>query len=1175
MSRSFFLLSTGLTLVCFSLYAQNLSIEPQLQPPGGVGDIVYSPDGKWVAIGGAELHLMHIPSQKTMMLTHHKKNVLDFNFSADGHYLVSSNPDGNIYIWDMKKAAHITTLTDTAIAQKVRFTQDGRHIITCGHWGIQFWDWSLQKITKTYTLIKPEEWSEFSRRGSCIMQEHYAISPDGQWAAAAGGGSCWEFTSTPEYGSNVKMPRYFDLSFFRVINLETGEALDQIRIPKEINWNALSLGNKKIAVSGEFRKDEALKYSILVYNLETQSMSRQLDADTNRIINLTLSPDETKLVGVSLVVRGLLSDRGKVFLWDLTRSKLIGANKMASRKVHFSADGTLMSSGFETYLITAPVRSFPTGIYITGSDFSSNVYHFDLDENNARIVFSDREQVRTWDLRRGVIERNFIGEKDQTIRGVGFTSRGLIAAGFRGTITHWDSSGATKLVTMQHPVLNLKNVTRINDSVYASYGVGIPSLNMDTIRFWNINNGSLQHFITAHYGQCNGLRLSPDKKLWVSFGGEEKNSPSGSVCVWDAVTWEKKYDHHIGDKTVAVIQALLYPDNKTAVLATDDAERLVINLETGVINRRMNDSGNYAVTMELSPDGRTYACGNGGPWLLGSKDHDIRIYDAQTHRLLRVLKGHTNKVEKIQFTHDGQRLVSCSYDGTIRFWNLTDQTYISLIGISEDTYAVFAHDGNYLTSKRGRDLVAFRSGMKMMTFDQFDLVYNRPDIILSRLGYTSSEHLAIYKQAYEKRRAKNPPASAQLMLQTDAPDLTIHTDAPPEVSSPDITLHIRAKDKNNILSTLKLKINDVPLYGRSGLDLRSRNSPTYEADIPITLSLGKNRIQVWVTNAAGTESIPETFETTVTGSADSSDVILVSVGIANYKNSDYNLTYSRKDAQEISAVYEALQKKTGGGFEKILLLDSAATRESILNIRKKLLTTKPNDRVVLFFAGHGLLDAKTDWYFATYDTDFDNPAKRGLAYSAIEDILDGIPSRRRIVFMDACHSGEVDTDSPMPTANADRSAATMARGIKKKIGDGETVTQVVSTRGFFSKKSKTTGLQNSFELMREIFADLQNSIGATVISSASGTEVALEGDAWKNGVFTFTILQGLAYGKADLDHDGTIRCTELQAYVIGTVKKLTDGKQSPTARKEKAFDDFEVTRFLSPVDPAVWRVSGY
>ena len=117
----------------------------------------------------------------------------------------------------------------------------------------------------------------------------------------------------------------------------------------------------------------------------------------------------------------------------------------------------------------------------------------------------------------------------------------------------------------------------------------------------------------------------------------------------------------------------------------------------------------------------------------------------------------------------------------------------------------------------------------------------------------------------------------------------------------------------------------------------------------------------------------------------------------------------------------------------------------------------------------------------------------------------------------------------------------------------------VKSRGFKRLTArKKLGLASSFELMRGLFADLRRGSGAMVISSASGAEYAFESPEWKNGVFTYAILEGLQSGGADADSSGAVRVSELRDYVVERVRDLTQGKQTPTARRENLEDDFRI-----------------
>jgi hypothetical protein len=79
-----------------------------------------------------------------------------------------------------------------------------------------------------------------------------------------------------------------------------------------------------------------------------------------------------------------------------------------------------------------------------------------------------------------------------------------------------------------------------------------------------------------------------------------------------------------------------------------------------------------------------------------------------------------------------------------------------------------------------------------------------------------------------------------------------------------------------------------------------------------------------------------------------------------------------------------------------------------------------------------------------------------------------------------------------------------------------------------------------------------------VVSSAGGAEYAMEGKAWKNGIFTYCMVSGLKERKADLDKDGKVMLSELQKYLQAEVPRLTSGKQTPTSRAENLYNDVEI-----------------
>lgn len=457
-------------------------------------------------------------------------------------------------------------------------------------------------------------------------------------------------------------------------------------------------------------------------------------------------------------------------------------------------------------------------------------------------------------------------------------------------------------------------------------------------------------------------------------------------------------------------------------------------------------------------------------------------------------------------------------------------------------WVIWNMDGYFTSSRKGANYVGYHinqgknKAAKFYPFDQFDLKYNRPDIILKDLELADAETIELYEKAYNKRLKRMGLNESDLQNEIHAPELVIKKTTQNGAMA---TIHIVASDSKFDLDRINIFINDVPVAGRKGMDISTEPVKKYENNIELELMGGENKIQLSVLNSKGVESMRETVYLTNT-EKEQGDLYIISVGVSQYKDKKYNLQYASKDAEDmlqafaINSVYETVHQK--------LLVNEQVTKENLLEIKEFLKSSKRNDVVMIFIAGHGVLDKNMDYYYCTYDVDFQNPEQRGISYDELESILENIMALRKLLIMDTCHSGELDKD------------------------DLETVskTETENTDVVFRTTESTTtvrerqGLQKTNEAVKEMFNDLNRGTGATVISSAGGVEYAMESAEWKNGLFTFCLLNGLKTKLADLNADGKIFISELQQYIRLAVLKISNGKQTPGSRFENISLDYQI-----------------
>ena len=120
----------------------------------------------------------------------------------------------------------------------------------------------------------------------------------------------------------------------------------------------------------------------------------------------------------------------------------------------------------------------------------------------------------------------------------------------------------------------------------------------------------------------------------------------------------------------------------------------------------LDDAGTLVdrvTALDFSPDGKLLAVGSGEP----SRSGEVKLFDVASGQLLRALKDpHSDTVNCVAFSPDGQQLATCAADRFIKLWGTAEGKFIrSFEGHTHHVLGVsWRADGRVLVSS-GADLV--------------------------------------------------------------------------------------------------------------------------------------------------------------------------------------------------------------------------------------------------------------------------------------------------------------------------------------------------------------------------------------------------------------------------------------------------------------------------------------
>lgn len=224
----------------------------------------------------------------------------------------------------------------------------------------------------------------------------------------------------------------------------------------------------------------------------------------------------------------------------------------------------------------------------------------------------------------------------------------------------------------------------------------------------------------------------------------------------------------------------------------------------------------------------------------------------------------------------------------------------------------------------------------------------------------------------------------------------------------------------------------------------------------------------------------------------------VVIGINEYQHNIPKLRYAVADAQAMGKELEAQ------GFTVIRVLDQQATGERIRDVLGDQLPSKmkPEDRLVVFYAGHGetrtIAGGQTMGYLLPVDAHRDRLHGTAINMAEIRNLAALLPSKHVLFLVDVCYGG-------------------------------------IAGQQFRSLPPQTESYLK--QITREP--------GRQLITAGGAGQQVVEGPQWGHSVFTYFLLKGLKDGLADLNQDGVIPASELYAYLDGRVPAESEGQQRP------------------------------